>query len=220
MIRAWTLDDTTGGYADLVSGATLSQTGTAPTTAAGVIGNAASFGGAGGLLGAASTAWLASGFAVEAWVYPTATPVAVSMLVAADASAGNRLFALYQNGGTGFGLISYNLNSTASSGITSAVAADTRNAWWHVVGIIVPDGATFRSRLYVNGSTVATSSTALASLATVALPVAIGYRTFSGFPDYFTGRIDEPRLWQFGAAGDPGAAFWTARYNAGAGLRP
>jgi hypothetical protein len=74
-VHAWTLDNTSDGYVDFVNGLTLTQQGTGTSTAAGVIGDAASFNGSGNLATSTVVSSLqnAVGFAVETWFYPTAT---------------------------------------------------------------------------------------------------------------------------------------------------
>ena len=91
-------------------------------------------------------------------------------------------------------------------------ATTALNTWTHLVGTCTATEV----RLYINGTLQATA--AIASFAAGTAPLSIGGRASGS--NLWTGRLDEPRIWQFGAAGDPGAAFWTARYNAGAGLRP
>ena len=71
MTARWTLDDTGAGYVDLIGGLTLTAGGTPPTTAAGIINDAASFGGAGRLeTPDAAALRLTASFAIDCWVRP------------------------------------------------------------------------------------------------------------------------------------------------------
>lgn len=214
MVARWTLDDVSAGYVDLIGGLTLAPTGTAPTTAAGVIGNAASFGGAGRLL-TPDTAVLrvAPGFACECWLRPSVVTGAYGVLAKYNFGGVQDEWGLLQNAQTTIFRVwsaALAMTSIASGNVLAA------NTWTHAVGAVHSD---LTLRLYINGS-LANTSAALSGLSAPAtrLSVAIGDLPNAAAP--FTGRIDEPAIWQFGAGGDPGVSYWLSRYNAGAGVRP
>jgi len=208
MVARWTLDDTSAGYVDLVGGRVLTAGGTGVGTAAGIIGNAASFGGAGSLETPDAPALrLADGFAIELWARVT-TPATYQMFASKGRSQPEYALALL--GGKLFGFM---YDTTLTQAVfpegTTVVTADT---WFHAVMAV--DGN--RIRLYLNGVLEATSAV---------LSGTYGGRSNALFlaanvnDQFLTGRLDEPGVWQFGASGAPGAAYWLARYNSGAGVR-
>lgn len=214
MVARWTLDDAVAGYTDLVAGAALSPGGSGVGTAAGVIGDALSLGGAGWLTTPDAPAnALDHGMAAEAWIYPTAA-VGSGFILAKDV-AGGREWYLFRTSASELNFALFNSGGTFHQ-IAAAVSTPI-NTWHHVVGVAAFGGGA--SRLYLNG--VLVGSTVVAGTpAVTATALRVGAREFSGAESPFVGRIDEVAIWQFGAGGDPGAAFWLDRYNAGTGRRP
>jgi hypothetical protein len=211
-IHAWTLDNTSDGYVDFVSGLTLTQQGTGTSTAAGIIGDAASFNGSGWLASAANIGpRVDAGLAVECWLYLTSSASATRFIFFRDNDTPNRDWSMAKIGVyslffqvSGFSAAEYNLTSAAV------------NTWVHAVGVV---GADLFTRLYVNGVLRATSSGAITPRASTNAQTTIGSAGYTT-TNRWIGRVDEPRIWQFGASGDPGASFWLSRYNGGVGRRP
>lgn len=211
LVHAWTLDNTASGYVDFARGLTLTQQGTGTSTAAGIVGDAASFDGNGNLI-TGNIALLQPGFAAECWLYSnTLAGYSVAMAQYQEIVGSDVFVFLLDRNVASLRFIIYN---TSNVGVT-ATATIAATTWYHAVLCTTPDQ---RVRGYVNGSLVSTSSVLAGTLITSALPLYIGNR--GGTAYRWNGRIDEPRIWQFGAAGDPGAAFWLARYNNGLGRRP
>ena len=208
---AWSLDSGPP-FAPFVGAGNLTATG-AVTTATGIIGCGAGFDGASYLstLDQAS-ARLAVGIAVECWLRPASLVGAFGVLAKYDFGGISDEYGLFQNDDT----VGWRVwNGGGAPTLISSPPALTIGAWAHVVGVVAAD---LSLALYINGASVATSAP-LASLASpaVRLPVAVGALAGGIAPMPAGVRIDEPRIWQFGVAGDPGAAFWLARYNGGAG---
>jgi hypothetical protein len=206
-VAAWTLDDLTTGLMDTVGGRVLAVGGTGVTTAPGVYGNAASFGGAGWLT-TPDTSILrgATGFAVECWLNVPVLPTAQMMVVSKRSTILD--WQMYLDAAAPGYIVNFVLYGATLAVSTGVLSPGT---WYHLVGVY--NGSV--TRLYVNGSLVGTS------LASATPPTAgtalfqIGARELSTSRAFLTGRIDAPAIYQFGAAGDPGAAFWLARYQAG-----
>jgi hypothetical protein len=215
LVAAWTLDDTSGGYVDLVSGRVLSQVGTGTTTTTGVIGDAASFNGSGRLSTPDADALkLRAGFAAETWAWRDPASAAFSNILTKRGAVGAREWTLrYETSATPAGLQFLIVNSSNAESSAFIAGLGVSSTWLHIVGIFTGSALL----LYVNG--VLHASTPYASdVKVTTTAVTIGQTAEGGAT--LTGFVDEPRIWQFGAAGDPGAAFWLDRYNAGAGRRP
>ena len=207
MVARWTLDDT-GGLVDLIGGLTFTPSGTV-SSAAGVIGQARSFNGSSYLATPGrSELSLLNGFAFEVWAYPTggASEVVVSM----DDTGGGRQWALRRSGASAWEF--YTINSVGGANqCTGGVC--TLNTWHHIVGTLTGTSM----KMYVNGEHVG-SATFSGSLPTVLGRLVVADRPVAS--TFWRGRVDELAIYQFGASGDPGAAYWLARYNSGAGRRP
>jgi hypothetical protein len=208
MELAWGLDSGPP-FAPFVGAGALAATG-AVTTDTGIIGCAAEFDGTTFVSVAASVALLpAVGTAYELWVNPAEVIGAYRFIAGQSDGGGGRALEIYQNGA--------NIEAFLNSGAISAVAAGVLTAvtWQHVVVVI---GAGPILNLYRNGVLIATSGVLGGPITVSAVPFSIGARDPAGAPSlYWLGLADEPRIWQFGVGGDPGAAFWLARYNGGAG---
>jgi hypothetical protein len=212
LVHGWSLDNTTSGYTDFARGLTLTQQGSGTSTAAGVIGDAASFNGS-GWLQSGNVSLQQIGFAVESWAFTTTVAVG-SAAVSTQDKTGSRAWILYRSSSS---LVFY-LNNTAGGGVfAEATGAFSVNTWVHVVGVITSDQ---RARIYTNGVLRNTSAILAGTPISTAQELTIGAGLFPGGESRWQGRLDEPRIWQFGAAGDPGAAFWAARHNGGLGRRP
>lgn len=209
MVAGWSLEDVANGYSDFVGGKLWVPGGSAPTVAAGVIGHAASFDGAGRLTTPdAANIRLASGIAVEAWVY-RAGAVADQCVISKDAGiTPRREWSLFVSPS----YIQFAVFSTTTTFAALQNTGAPLNTWVHLVGTFTGTNA----RIYRNGVLAATSGAFSGTIAggngSCALSQAVNEGSYA-----FTGRIDEPRIWQFGVSGDPGAAFWLSRYNAGVG---
>jgi hypothetical protein len=211
LVHAWTLDNTTNGYVDFARGLTLTQQGSGTSTAAGIIGDAASFNGSGNLT-AGSLTLVQIGFAVEAWVYAATSVATYRVALSQFSSSGNQAFIIAIGAVAGiFSFVIVN-SAGASREVNPPVVANT---WYHAVLVVTSDQ---RVRAYLNGVLAGTSDVLAGSFSTNAIPLLIGNRDGTTFR--WAGYVDEPRIWQFGAAGDPGAAFWAARHNGGVGRRP
>jgi len=210
MVARWTLDDTSAGYVDLVGGRVLTAIGVPPTTAAGIIGDAALFGGAGALrTGSISGLGAGAGFALELWLYPEG---GIGYIAAKDNQGALRDYVLYKAAND----LIFAVWDAAGSAIELFVPY-TVAQWVHVV-VAVHTGTTGNVRMYKNGALAATGSRD--SFRNVCPDFGIGGQGNNGnIPLPAGSRVDEPGVWQFGASGDPGAAFWLARHNSGAGVR-
>jgi len=116
---------------------------------------------------------------VEAWVYPTTTTGTGAIV---GNHQGPTQFQLRRAGSNydffiGFG--SFSVSSTATV---------TANTWQHVAGVF--DGNNLY--IYVDGTLSGTTSVTSFSLPVSSVPVKIGG---DGFGEYFTGNIDEVRIW-------------------------
>lgn len=212
MAARWTLDDTSAGYADLVGGLVLAPVGTAPTSVPGVIGNAASCGGTGYLRTPDTTVVQGrAGFAIEVWVNFTAF-TAFAMIAAKDGSS--RDWLLYLTPGNAASFMVRDQGGATPEAIGAVLTLST---WHHLVGVIHSD---LTLRLYRNGVLEGGPiAMALPPVIPSSVGMGIGGRD-DAVPLPVDGRVDEPAVWQFGTDGDPGAAFWAARYNGGSGVRP
>jgi hypothetical protein len=209
LAAAWTLDDTSGGYVDFVGGRTLTQVGTGVTTAEGIIGDAARVPSSGNLSTPNHATFAsATGMALEQWAW-FATTIFAGEVVCRGVSFADTEYDIVHLGSAGGDAWLFRVNNGLDASWVSPRLAST---WYHVVGVLDVGNV---QRLYVDG--VLRASSAPRTLRSSTFPLEYGARNSGTRMD---GRIDEPRIWQFGAKGDPGAAFWLDRYNAGAGRRP
>lgn len=203
VIAHWTLDNTGAGYVDTVGGLTLAPSGGGVGTATGVAGNAASFGGAGVLVIPDTAVFTAQvGFAIDVWVYPIS---GAGYVIAKDNQGSSRDWVLYMSGTTPI----FAIWDAAGNAVELNFSLSTPlNTWTHLV-VALHTGTSGNVRAYRNG--VAAGTASRSSFRNVCPNLGVGGQ--GNGSSYFTGRIDEPRIWQFGASGDPGAAFWLDRYN-------
>lgn len=210
MVARWTLDNTGAGYVDLIGGLTLAAVGTAPTTAAGIINDAASFGGAGYLEEADNSKFHAAvGYAVDFWVWFDAFS-AFTMIVTKDGA--NRDWLFYQTPGNAISFMVRTFGGTTPEAITGALSLST---WYHILGCVIPGNTV---EIYLNGVLAMSTPMGDVVVPPSSQAVGIGGRV-DGVPLPLTGRIDEPAFYQLGTTFDP-AALAVARYNGGAGRRP
>jgi hypothetical protein len=212
MVARWTLDDTAAGYVDLVGGATLTPSGTGIGTTTGIIGNAASFSGNGVLSTPDRDAFnVRVGFAIEAWTF---IPVNVTLgrYVTKEATGIGTEWQFYTTNVAQI-LFEFQVQGGDLRAVESANFPGDVGSWRHIVAVV---GASNMS-LYRNGVAVVSSTWTGTPIVTTA-PLSIGNRPALDRP--LTGNVDEVAIWQFGASGDPGAAFWLNRYNGGIGRRP
>ena len=209
MVARWTLDDT-GGLVDLIGGLTFTPSGTVGS-AAGVIGEARSFAGAGYLAAADASGIgkIQAGFAVE-WWYKQNSTSGVQIIVAKSASS--RGWYAYYNGG----YLIFQADNDAGTARTAGIYPIAQTTWTHIAFVAGSDGYI---RGYKNGVLNVTSASALTGTYDAGAAVNI---TVGGYAAGLraTCDADELAVYQFGASGDPGAAYWLARYNSGAGRRP
>ncbi len=158
------------------------------TWAAGQFGNALVFNGTSTLVSVPDTASLdlTTGVTMEAWVYPTVQPTGWRAIIVKE-QPGNVLYYLHAG--------SSSANSPATGvfvgGAERSLVGGTRlaaNTWVHLASTY--DGA--NQRLYINGVQVSTRAQT-GAISTSTSPLRIGGN--SVFGEYFTGRIDEVRIY-------------------------
>ena len=213
IVLGWGLDSGPP-FAPFVGAGALTAIG-AVTTDTGIIGCAAEFDGANYLSTPDQVGIRCEiGWAVECWFRtPDNVPAGQVSIMSTDLQGGpTRNWSLDLSFSTPRAFTfdaALSSNSVATSGTPFPL-----NTWVHLVGAF---GADNRMRLYVNGVLVATGGVLAGVPGATAVPVNIG-RCPAGIQLVPAGaRVDEPRIWQFGGTGDPGAAYWLARYNGGAG---
>jgi hypothetical protein len=214
LVHGWSLDNTTSGYVDFARGLALTQQGTGTSTAAGIIGDAASFNGNGWLQSASIAALPRIGFAVECWLYAANLTGTGAALSQNNGTSSATLGWLIDRSSASLRYTLFGAAGNASGAGTSITIAAT--TWYHAVMAYSSD---LRVRGYLNGALIGTSDEFSEALQSTAGLVMIGARE-SAQVSRWAGYVDEPRIWQFGASGDPGAAFWAARHNGGVGRRP
>ncbi|MFU8853054.1 LamG-like jellyroll fold domain-containing protein [Micromonospora sp. SL1-18] len=196
----WKLDETTGTTAaDSAGGhpATWSSTGVSRT--AGVSGNAVAVDGISGVLTASGPAVRTDGsYTVTAWVRPdslTRNGIAVSQ--SGGAVSG---FNLGYSWSDDYGMYLWSVRTSASDASGSALREavdpfDTpiTGTWAQLTAVY--DAQTHQLRLYVNGQAVAETAHASAWNAGGGLLIGRGQAPNVSFPQYFTGGIDEVRVY-------------------------
>ena len=179
-----TVADSSGnGNTGTISGATW--------TTQGKFGSALVFGGttAGVTVpGGAASLRLTTGMTLEAWVYPTAAATNWSTVVMKE-QPGDLVYTLYAGSPANQPNVYLNTATDASSerGIAGPSALPL-NTWSHLAGTY--DGATLR--LYLNGVLVASQAVTGAMVSSTGA-LRIGGNGVWG--EYFTGRIDEVRIY-------------------------
>ncbi len=126
-----------------------------------------------------------SGVTYSAWIYPTAYPAAHGMIMSKNLP----YFSFRSTGGLTF---SVSVAGTQRS-LTTAASVVPLNAWSYVVGNIDSSGYL---RIYVNGNLITTSPQYTGTIANVAQILAVG-RHGSSSSYYFTGRIDEAKVYNY-----------------------
>ena len=113
------------------------------------------------------------------------------MIVASDSSgASNSLFQTRMNADTTLRFITFKDNSTTINNFAGTrKVAD--NAWRHVAFTF---GASVGAAIYVDGSVDSTSATT-GTQNNASYPIFVAARNQDGDPNYFTGSIDEVRLY-------------------------
>jgi len=211
----WRLDEGTGASAkDYTANANNGTVANAAWTTAGKFNGAMNFDGATATIAVPNSASLSitGSIAIEAWIRPTAVPTQLAPIVAKwdDIGVDNRgYFLSLQN--TNVGLlarfdVSHNglfggtctITSRAYSCSNSAIAysnsAVPLNQWTHVVGVF--NASTKQIAIYINGALNGNIIAQHANIFTVPTGVTIGSgRTGGDVEDFFTGTIDEPRIW-------------------------
>ena len=160
-------------------------------TTSGKFGGALTFGSSGYVTVPDSPALeLTSGMTLEAWVYPTKVKKSSYASVLMKERPGELAYSLYAQSATNNPEFDY------SSGTGSAVEHNLAggrqvavNAWTHLAATY--DGATMR--LYINGSPIASRADAVAAAPSTGA-LRIGGDSVWG--EYFTGRIDEIRIYK------------------------
>ena len=125
---------------------------------------------------------------LEAWVYPTVTPTTWSTVLMKE-QPGALVYSLYAGSSANRPYVYFNTASD-SSGERGTIGPNALplNAWSHLAGTY--DGATLR--LYVNGVLVV-SQPFTGSIVTSTGALRLGGNSLWG--EYFTGRIDEVRIY-------------------------
>lgn len=212
MIARWTLDDTSAGYIDLIGGRVLTPLGTGVTAGVGVIGNAFGKTSADGYLTRAGVA-LTGTFAIEAWSYYAGQDYIITQWP--QTGVGEWSLDTYGTSGR----VRFFVQDGFSTAIVTGTSAGATGVWRQIVGVYDGTAAlASRLRIYSNGILEATGAVQAAAAISGNAPLWLARRGPSASST--AQRIDEPAIWQFGASGDPGAAFWLNRYNGGAGVRP
>lgn len=174
-----------------VDASSYSNTGTlnGPTrTAAGKYGRALTFDGVNDWVTVANTSTLnlTTGMTLEAWVYPTVTLTGWQSLLTKEMS-GTSAYIIYANiapsNQTNWGIVIGGTEYILVGGSRPAA-----NVWTHIA--VTYNGAMMR--FYINGTQTATQSRT-GSIAASTGPLRIGGNSMWG--EYFTGRIDEVRVY-------------------------
>lgn len=211
----WRLDEGTGtAVADYTANANNGTMANAAWTSAGKFNGAMNFDGATSIVNVPNSASLSitGSIALEAWVRPTAVPTQFAPIVVKwdDIGVANRAYFLTLQQ-TNIGMlarfdVSHNglfggtctNNSRAWSCTDSAFAYSNGviplNQWTHLIGVF--DATTKQIALYVNGALNGNIIAQSANIFNVPTGVTIGSgRMGSDQEDFFTGSIDEPRIW-------------------------
>ncbi|MBK6986132.1 MAG: T9SS type A sorting domain-containing protein [Bacteroidetes bacterium] len=130
---------------------------------------------------------------IEAWIFPRATTYKriVSNYFANTDQSGEIILDTYNttNNGRGLRLVVEGAGNTLHQLTIANVL--TLNAWNHVAGTF-SNGVT---KIYVNGTAVATSTAPFTSIPSCANPISIGEDPTILTSEYFNGKMDEVRIW-------------------------
>src|SRR5882724_3834407 len=157
-------------------------------TTQGKFGSALVFNGAGFVTIPSAASLNLTAMTLEAWIYPTATPTNWTTALMRE-QPGELVYTLYAGSPANRPNVIFNTGTSGSSERSVAgPGALPLNTWSHLAGTY--DGATLR--LYVNGTQVA-SQAFTGSIVTSTGALRIGGNGVWG--EYFTGRIDEVRIY-------------------------
>ncbi len=188
LVAYWTMDDVTNlATTDAFGGNTATCTsGTCPTIAPGIVGNAAVFDGTTSCLTVASlTGWADATFTISAWVR---SPGMSGPVVVHESSSGCPSPELEVSGGAG--LVQLNITDSTPHNEAWTPAAITNPSAWHQIAVAW-DGAS--QWVYVDGACACGLPQTKGPLDNVQ-PFTIGcYPT--GSPSFFSGAIDEVRVY-------------------------
>ena len=188
LVAAYGFNESSGTTTADVSGSNNTGTlGTVTRTTSGKFGGALLFSGNYVTVPHAPSLNLTTAATLEAWVYPTAAPNWSTIFM--KEQPGAFVYALYAGAGSDPGGW---FNTGASGSTERSVNGSTPlalNTWTHVATTY--DGTT--ARLYINGTQVATT-TFTGPLATSTGALRIGGNAV--WTEYFTGRIDEVRIYK------------------------
>ncbi len=144
---------------------------------------------------------------IGAWIYLASSPASGVgyQIFSKDGSSGGRAYTFEVNNTTPGGLKNrFYVNGSSSLTLGSTVLST--GTWYHLVAVYIPDGT---CTVYLNGASDGTA-TCGPSINTATASARIGSRAYSGFEEYFDGKIDEVFL--IGGSGK--AASWVqTKYN-------
>lgn len=172
-----------------------------PSWKTGKVGSALSFNGSTQYVSLGSFDVAGSAITVSAWVYPTVGPQN-SKVLGKQSSTTDVQGTLGITGGNA----SFETTTGGTYHIATATSALPLNTWSYIAGVY--DGA--NTKIYVNGMPAATPVASTGALANNALGWAIGRLSASGASNYFTGYIDEAKIFSLAFTDDD----VLAEYNA------
>lgn len=152
------------------------------------------------------------GWTTAAWIKTTSS--SLQMVVAKDSNAaGGRGYNLYTDGGVVKGDFFQSDGNVTSVASTTSI---TDNAWHHIgwTYTYVTSGTSVVN-IYVDGKLVKTASNVVGPIQNSVSDLRIGARTYSGAESYFTGLIDEPKIYSYTLTADE----VKTEYNRGSSLQ-
>jgi len=181
-------------------------------TVAGKITDALAFNGSSDYLSCSATGFDSASGTWMAWVKPTTVAGSGTIIASCDEATGSRLLRLHRNGSA----VNYMAVGSGFSDNLSTASVFTAGQWSHVA--LASDGTTVMG--YVDGLAVAFGTVHAGAnsgrwLADVADRdnVTVGVRKDTGLSDYFSGVIDDVRIYKRALTGTEIAAI----YNSGSG---
>ncbi len=172
-----------------------------PIWVAGKVGSALSFNGSSQYVALPDFDVAGSAITVSAWVYPTVASED-SKVLGKHSSTTDAQGTLGITGGNA----SFETTTGGTYHIATATSALPINTWSYIAGVY--DGA--NTKIYVNGVPAATPVASTGALATNALGWAIGRLSASGASNYFTGYIDEAKIFSVALNDDDVLAEYSA----------